>query len=328
MKNKLMSVQQAEALIQAGNILMIAGEEKLLTQLSKGNWIGGTIPYFMGETGGCVDYEQVFVTDFTQVATHFGIKVYDADKLPSMLSDRYANGFSYILLPAFSDVHSTYALKVRYLDRLFDVPTMGWVTGVHLDVIETQKPKVINGQTGEIFANDAIVLHCELADNKFADLEIVNIYEQSQSVCFTFPEDSFTCSDCLINGEAGNLADYLTENKIDLSLPLVADHGGALINADIQKVDVEGRSVSFFAPILSTQEYKIAEPIVDRYAAFLETMPEDNSSVICSCNCLSSYLQLGLNGKTTKGITCPFTFGEIAYILVNQTMVLLSVKDK
>lgn len=323
-----MTVGEADKLVQAGRVLMIAGEETLLKQISKGQWIGGTIPYFMGSDGGCENLEKVFVTDFTDVAKEFSIKTYTAANIGDMLADRYIGGFSYILLPAFSEVHSTYALKVRYMDRLFDVPTMGWVTGVHLSQIGKQTAKVINGSTGEVLDNQAIVLHIALAIHQFADIEIVNIYEQSQGIEFTFPADDFTVSDCFINGEKANLADYLTANKIDLSLPLVADHGGALINADIQKVDTEARTVSFFAPILSTQEYKIAEPIADRYAAFLAAMPEDNRRVICSCNCLSSYSQIGLKGKHTKNVTSPFTFGEIAYILLNETMVMLSLHDR
>lgn len=328
MRNTLMTPSEAAALVAEGRLLMIAGNEQLLAQIGKGHWIGGTIPYFMGEDGGCEDFEHVFVTDFTDVVTNFSIKAYAAPELGQMLTDRYSDGFSYILLPAFSEPHSDYALKVRYMDNLFDVPTMGWVTGVHISEIGTKKPKVINGETGEVLDNECIAMHMQLPADKLAGIEIVNIYAQSDSVEFSFPHDSFTVSDCLINGKAGNLADYLVVNNVDLSLPLVADHGGALINADIQNVDKEARTVSFFAPILSTQEYKIAEPIADRYAAFLDTMPEDNSQVICSCNCLSSYLQLGLNGKHTKGVTSPFTFGEIAYILVNQTMVMLSLYDK
>lgn len=323
-----MTVSEAEKLVQANRILMIAGEETLLKQISKGQWIGGTIPYFMDSDGGCENLEQVFVTDFTAVAKEFSIKTYTAANIGDMLADRYAGGFSYILVPAFSEVHSTYALKVSYMDKLFDVPTMGWVTGVQLAQIGKQTPKVINGSTGEIIDNQAIVLHVALANHQFADIEIVNIYEQSQGIEFTFPSDGFTVSDCLINGEKANLADYLTAHTVDLSLPLVADHGGALINADIQNVDTTARTVSFFAPILSTQEYRTAKPIADRYAAFLAAMPDDNSKVICACNCVSSYLQIGLNGKQTKGVTSPFTFGEIAYILVNQTMVMLSLHDR
>jgi hypothetical protein len=34
-----------------------------------------------------------------------------------------------------------------------------------------------------------------------------------------------------------------------------------------------------------------------------------------------------LEGKTTAGMTGPMTFGEIAYQLLNQTLVYLEVRD-
>lgn len=38
--------------IGSGKSLFLAGDENLLKRLPKGNWIGGTIPYFMDRRGG------------------------------------------------------------------------------------------------------------------------------------------------------------------------------------------------------------------------------------------------------------------------------------
>ena len=58
---KLVSIGVASELINGGGYLVIAGDEGALRQLPKGNWIGGTIPYFMAEQGGTVTRDQVFV---------------------------------------------------------------------------------------------------------------------------------------------------------------------------------------------------------------------------------------------------------------------------
>lgn len=51
-KEGLMPVGEAAELIRSGKYLSIAGDEQALKQLPTGNWIGGTIPYFMAEQGG------------------------------------------------------------------------------------------------------------------------------------------------------------------------------------------------------------------------------------------------------------------------------------
>ena len=58
----LMSVEQAASLIQSGKALSIAGDKQLLAALPKGQWIGGTIPYFVDESGGVHTRDRLFVT--------------------------------------------------------------------------------------------------------------------------------------------------------------------------------------------------------------------------------------------------------------------------
>ena len=64
--NQLISVQAAAELIRQGTPLSLAGPESALDQLPAGNWIGGTIPYFMVPSGGVVVQDgQVFATDLS-----------------------------------------------------------------------------------------------------------------------------------------------------------------------------------------------------------------------------------------------------------------------
>ena len=64
---------------------------------------------------------------------------------------------------------------------------------------------------------------------------------------------------------------------------------------------------------------------VPRAAAFANSIGEAGVGQY-SCNCILNYLYGDLEGKKTGGFTGPVTFGEIAYILLNQTLVKLDVK--
>ena len=77
----LMPVGRAADLIRAGKYLSIGGDEQALRQLPAGNWIGGTIPYFMANDGGKISRDQVFVHE---------IKGFSAP--PIMRSERGGSG--------------------------------------------------------------------------------------------------------------------------------------------------------------------------------------------------------------------------------------------
>jgi hypothetical protein len=54
-------------------------------------------------------------------------------------------------------------------------------------------------------------------------------------------------------------------------------------------------------------------------------VPSDIGDVEFSCNCILNYLYGELEGKRTGALKGPMTFGEVAYQLLNQTMVYLKV---
>jgi len=326
--NKLVSIAEVNALVASNRVLVLAGTEEVLRQVNKGRWIGGTSPYFMNDTGGCINKDKVFVTDYTDQITDIKICDYNTANLQTITNDRYAGGFSSLLIPGFSPIHYKFALEVNSYPDLFDIPLMGWITGIDLADLGKITPKVVNGSTQTFFENIAVALHCKLPQQKYANLEIINLFEQGSGDVITFNEDSFSCKDCKINGQSVNLADYLKKNKIDTRLPLVADYSGAMINISFQSIDEEKGSVLFYAPVLKDNEYRIARPIENYVQSFNKVSPSDTSKVMGSCNCILNYLYSELEGKKTGNLSGPITFGEIAYVLVNQTMVLLSIEDK
>ncbi len=324
--NKLCTVSETAQMINDKKILLLAGHEKVLSQLPKGKWIGGTSPYFMDIEGGTFSKEKIFVTDLSDFQKNYRISAYQTSEMQKLLSDRYSNGFTYLLIPAFSEIHQHFALKAESMPGLYDTPLVGWITGIDLEE-PGAAPKAVNGQTGELLDNKALALHIELPEGNMAQLEILNIFSQGSGDVITFDNDGFQCITCNVNGTETKFADYLLQNKIDTRLPLVADYAGAQINISIQEIDETNKKVKFYAPVRKGTEYRLSQPMNDYVTEFLKIVPEDNTSnnIVMSCNCILNYLYSSLENKKTGGMTGPVTFGEIAYVLVNQTMVYLSV---
>ena len=66
MQQTISTVSDIKQKIEAGRKLLLAGDEDALRQLPKGDWIAGTIPYFIsGTEGGMVSREMICATDIT-----------------------------------------------------------------------------------------------------------------------------------------------------------------------------------------------------------------------------------------------------------------------
>lgn len=326
-RQALMPLDQAAELIASGRFLSIAGDEQALRQLPTGHWIGGTIPYFMAETGGTVSRDAVFVTEIAGNAEPPTLRLYDPAGLPQICRNAPESGYSILILPAFSDCHARFARNAPNYEEMYMKPLIGWVAGVHLDDLGTITPKVVLGSTGEFAENQAAVMDVPLPPERFAQIDIVNLFRPGRGPAITFAETGFTAGSCLIDGQPGNLADHLLDQGIDTRLPLVADYSGAMINVSIKAVDRAARSVDFYAPVFPGVAYRVAEPVDDYVAAFRAALPELDNGISFSCNCILNYLYSDLQGKRTGQAVGPITFGEIGYQLLNQTLVYLSVSE-
>jgi len=324
--NQLISPEICAQWITEGRTLIVAADGPILKTLPKGNWIGGSIPYFMTEEGGALNREQVFVTDLTTEIQDFSIKAYGAQELEQMLDDRPENGFSYLLMPAFQEVQANYALQISQNPKLFDVPTLGWVTGIVWG--EAAQPLVVNGQDGAVYTDQLLALHAQLAAEQYAELSIVNIYEQNDGPKIQFLEDGYQVEDCLIDGEKQNFLSYLQEHQIDMDYPLVGDFGGAQLNTSIYQAEEAATAVSFASPVFQSQIYRFAKTIENRQAAFKAKLPPKTETTLVAYNCVANFMQLGGEENYTAGYHYPFTFGEIAYLVLNQTMVILDIKKQ
>jgi hypothetical protein len=323
----LHSIVEVQNQIATGKPLFLAGSESALSQLSKGNWIGGTIPYFMDVQGGTCSESHVFVNEVPDCALGAQVVEYTMETLPSICKDAPENGFSFVIMPAGSSAHKAYAQDAPRYEQMYLKPVVGWISGVLVSEIGQKRPKVFNGQTGKNSSECAVVMHVTLPVGKQADLDIVNVFKQGSGDSINFSSSGFSASECLVNGKPVNLAQYMSSTRADSRLPLTADYNGSIVNVSVQSIDEAAGTVNFYAPVFAGLEYRFAEPVSNYVAAFDSATHSNESLPVFSCNCILNYLYGDLEGKRTGSITGPITFGEIAHQLLNQTLVRLAIRD-
>jgi hypothetical protein len=323
----MLSPEETASLIRSGRFLALAADEAILRQLPAGNWIGGTIPYFVGEEGGLQSRALVHVTELAEPGSEARMVDYTSASLPGITNDAPEHGYSLLIIPALSALHLEFAANASDYDGFFMKPVIGWIAGVHLDDLGKVAPKVINGQTGAITDSQAVAMHVALPETQLAVIRILNLFRQGDGDTLTFPQDGFTATTCLVNGQPTNFANYVKERNLDTTRPLVADYQGAQINVSFQTVDAEHGQVSFYAPVFTGVDYKHAAPVGDYVQDFNALVAGIHVNAHFACNCILNYLYGNLEGRKTGGLTGPITFGEIGYQLLNQTMVYLELID-
>ena len=324
MTSRLLGLEETARKIAAGQSLMIAGEEELLAALPPGNWIGGTIPYFMAGDGGCLCKDKIFVTEIPgefQASTH----TYAVSELSGVYHDAGEGVVSFIILPANSLAHTEFALHAQSYADFALHPLVGWIAGIDLEMPGKAAPKVFCGGPQPL-GNAAAVMRMKLPADLLAQINIINLFQPGNGDTIRFPTTGFTATTAVINGKAQNFAEYLQRIKADTRLPLVANYCGAMINVSLKSMDPQKGRVEFYAPVVSGIEYKVASPVKDYVSEFearLKELSPDN--VLFSCNCILNYLYSKLEGRRTGALVGPVSFGEIAYQLLNQTLVYVEI---
>ena len=141
------------------------------------------------------------------------VSTYDANTISRITDDAPENGYTFLLIPAFSDAHLAYGKDAPGFKDLYQHPIIGWITGVHLDDLATKEPKVFNGIVGEVHSDLALACHVPLPADKMAFVDIVNIFARSAGPDMRFATDGFTVTDCSIGGETTNFARWLAQKR-------------------------------------------------------------------------------------------------------------------
>ena len=262
MERKLYTIDEVISFILEGKKLVLTADESSLDKLPKGNWIGGTSPYFMDETEGVFTKNKIFVDDFTDLAKNFKIEAYNKNTLKNIASNSYKNGFVLLIIPNDTEVHTEFAINSLSYKNIFNNPVVGYIAGYDLKNIT--KSKVYNGLDLQNNNDNAISIHIELPDNKIARAEIVNLDTiDKSSPEIKFPKNSFVQSACTIDGKEMNIAEFFIQNNYN-GLPIIANNNGAFINKDIRKIDSEKNKVLFYSPVFSDESYYLVN-IIDNY---------------------------------------------------------------
>ncbi|QOY88824.1 DUF6976 family protein [Paludibaculum fermentans] len=321
----LQTIAEVSEEIRQGTPLLLAGNEQALRALPQGDWIGGTTAYFMELEGGVCSRDRVFVTRVPACAKGARIVSHSAESLPRLLEDAADNGYTVLILPSGSAVHAGYARGAAHYPGMFVKPVVGWVSGSSLDGAARLSPKVIDGRTGECSEDRAVAMHIDLPPGKLAELDIVNVFRPGTGAGLRFPHTGFQTNSCVVGGETVPFAQYLDSRHADMRLPLTADYNGSIVNVSIESVDTQTGMVKFFAPVFEGVEYKLAAP-VPGYSHAFDGLLEDRGETAFACNCVLNYLYCHLEGRAAGTITGPVTYGEIANMLLNQTLVRLFIR--
>ncbi len=320
----LTTLEETIAMINEGRLLHIAGDDSLLKKLPKGKWIGGTTPYFMSEEGGIFTKEKLFVTKL-DFALDFKVALYGKYNIFQTVEECYDNGITLLLMPFGSPVVERYAKEAPEIEELLMHPIAGWVTG--FDFNEPSEAKVYDGTDAVSYTDKAVAMYLKLPEGKSAMINLVNIFtDDKDDPVISFHDTERIVSKCTINGEVTDLAQYIEKNGIDIKLPLVADYNGDYINTSV--MGVENGAVTFYAPVFRNVEYRFARKIEDYSEEFKKKVDAAGArKPVFSCNCIMNYLHGNLEGQKTPPFLGPVSFGEIAYQLLNQTMVYFEILE-
>ena len=145
----------------------------------------------------------------------------------------------------------------------------------------------------------------------------------------TFSTAGFDVTDVTVNGKTMPMSQYVTATNMDRTLPLVANYMGAYVNVSFRITGDDTNSVKFAAPVFPGIEYRQAKPIKNYENEFRKALAKhDVDNSFFACNCYLNYQYANLEGKIVGKKSTAMTFGEIAYMLLNQTYVYLTIEKK
>ena len=321
MSQGLFSPEEVSDMIRAGKRLLLAGDAKLLSQLPAGNWIGGTTPFFiLFPENRTTSYDKIFVTPLPDFVTKTEIREYDVTNIQNIFNDGPENGFTVLIMPYASPVAVEYSINVANYENFAVHPVCGWLTGVPLDVIMTEKSYSASGVAPTLFSDKAVAMHISFPKTKYVEIKIFNPYKQGDGDSIMFEESSLIVKDAIINGEKRNFAEYLRGIGYDMLMPVVANYSGAMINNVVCAMD--GEVVPMSAPVFSLVDYRIA--IVDEAIAEPSLVSD---KIVFSVTCIGNFLQPDICAQYLRKMNGPVVFGEIAYQQIGQTTVYVIVDD-
>ena len=141
-----------------------------------------------------------------------------------------------------------------------------------------------------------------------------------------FLADGFSCENAVIDGKEQNLAEFIAKNSIDIKSPIISNYSGAKINVSFREVNQATKQTVFYAPVFKGRQYTFGKKVENYVKEFEQNIPALEGDVQFSCNCILNYLHGELEHKNINFFG-PITFGEVGYVLLNQTLTYLVIEE-
>ena len=331
----LYSVDEVNAMIEKGDILLLAGDAALLSQLHKGNWIAGATSRFIesGKEPMC-ERNKIFVHNLTDIAGEVKLGVYDASSISGIYDDAFDNGFSVLIMPFFSDVVKEYSINCSEYSNFASRHVCGWIATVSLysEYEQNDESLVFSGKSGTSYAKEGVVMHIGLPADKYAEIHVFSPFIPEGEDVIIFEENRQQVEDAIINGNKKNFRQYLIEQQIDRTHDstiisrkcLAGDYGGFFMNVSIapeRELDLE-KYVTLAAPVYKNIPYRLAN--MDNIA--YERMKRQlDGEIVYSFTCVNNYARPDTFSKYLTQMSGQFVYGEIAYYLLNNATVFVTV---
>ena len=335
MKQGLFTVAEVNAMIEKGDTLLLAGDASLLSQLQKGKWIGGSTSRFLesGKEPIC-ERNKIFVHNMTDFAAELKFEVYDASNIKNIYDDAYDNGFSVLIVPPFTDVVQEYTANCSNYSNFGSRAVCGWaaVTYLYSDYELNDESIVFFGKDGSVHKDEGLVMHIGLAPDKFAEIHVFSPFKPEEGDVITFEENRQQVEYALINGNKQNFRQYLNDQHIDRTHDasvishkcLAGNYGGIYMNVAIasEKESDLGKYVTLGAPVYKGIQYGLANMENIDYESMKKHF---HGEVVLSFTCVNNYANPDIFSKALTHMNGPFTYGEIAYFLMSNATVYVTV---
>ena len=323
MENKLYTKDEVKTFILQGRVMLLAGSPRALEGLPAGKWIAGSTVYFIDKVG-LKDEERIFVYDFTNIAKDVFLEVFDENNINKIAFNSFETGFTLVTMPMDTLVLENFSKNSLSYDGIFDYPVAGFVAGVDIEKIGVEKSVVVSGMDGKLLYDKAAVMHVKVSNDYYVHSEILNFDEiEPDSPEIVFPKTSYVQSSCLIDGKQGNIANLFRTLPFERQ-KLVQNQCGALINRESVSINSLKKEVQFYAPVVAGEKYRLGRKRENYIDGFNKKLNTKNNVLLC-LSCIMYYLHGDFEGKKFS-YNCIITYGEIAYQLLNKTVVTVEVE--
>lgn len=334
----LHSVEEVAAMIERGDTLILAGDAPLLSSLPKGKWIGGCVSRFI-ENGKTLlsTRDKIFVQNLTDIIQNVKFEVYGPLTIRRIYDDAFDNGFSVIIMPPFTEVANEYSINCTGYSNFAARAVCGWcaVTPLYSEYEQNDESLVYFGKNALPYDDAAIVMHVELPADKYAEIHAFSPFKPEGDDVFIFEENGHQVEYALINGKRQNFRQYLLEQDVDRKHDalivsrkcLACEYEGLIMNVAIRAETEKdcGKYVSLGVPVYKNIPYRFANLDSDLTYEKIKKQFNQNDKIVFSLTCITNYLCPDVFTKYLTEMNGPFTYGEIAYYLLNNATVYVTV---